>query len=218
MHVQYLPDAIDPLHRMFVAARTCYSEQGPIAIWQQLQAGEISQAKIEGLVHGCFKRKHNSVLRHANFQFLIEGISRDCLLQITRHQAGVKQALQGELDFDAQSQRYVNYKQPPNWVIPDHVSEDQAEQLRLAADATYAAYRAMIDNGMHREDARGILPGVMPTNLTMTINLAALDHLYRTRALHETGTAQGEIAQLVTEMARQVVERHPLLAVYFPAP
>lgn len=52
---------------------------------------------------------HESVLEHASFTFLAEGVSRVLLAQLTRHRIA---------SFSVQSQRYVSYARGFGYIIP----------------------------------------------------------------------------------------------------
>lgn len=83
---------------------------------------------------------HGSVLEHANYSFLLAGISRPCAQQITRHRAG--------FGFSMRSQRYVDESNgaiviPPEYLAPDAHNEHTAF-ISVCANQ-WAAYRALVE-------------------------------------------------------------------------
>lgn len=206
MNVKLISHTINAMNVLFVAARTCYSST---------TAGEIANThdgytpeKMLGVVRGCIKRGHNSVIRHVSFTFTIDGISRACANQLTRHGPGWA--------FDQQSLRYVQLADQPEWVIPVSLRHDEAKWLKLTAGSAWAEYWRMVNEGIPKEDARAVLPLCTPTNLVATANLAALMHFYGVRFRGDTGKPQDEIRRLAAEMIRLVVIAEPWLGEFFP--
>lgn len=200
MKVTLIQRPHDALRVLYTAARGCYSPADTADIF----AGEETDEKMRGLVDGIIARNHNSVLRHVQWTWAIDGISRACANQLTRHGPGWA--------FDQQSLRYVRLSQAPEWVIPGHLTEEQKEMMRQACAAAFRAYGELRASGVKAEDARAVLPLATPTNVTATANLAAFTHFYRVRVRHETGRAQDEIAELGRMMADQLIESEPWLA------
>lgn len=119
MKVKLISMTPNPIDVMWTAARTCYSAQSPIEMWddtikqqfvQKLkddcsgyeEKDEINQQHWN-LVKKVLDSGHQSVAEHVYFTFAIEGISRACSHQLVRHRAGIV--------FSQQSQRYVEIKE-----------------------------------------------------------------------------------------------------------
>lgn len=201
MKVTLIQQPANALRILYTAARGCYSPADTADIF----ASDVTDEKMRGLIDGIIARNHNSVLRHVQWTWAIDGISRACANQLTRHGPGWA--------FDQQSLRYVRLSQAPEWVIPGHLTEEQKQIMRDACNRTFFEYSKYIAVGwLSAEDARGVLPLATPTNVTATANLAAFMHFYRVRVLHETGRAQDEIAELGRIMADQLIAAEPWLA------
>jgi thymidylate synthase (FAD) len=209
MNVQLLTHTPEALGVLFTAARTCYSATPAAEIWET--GDGYSPEKMLGVVRGCIKRGHNSVIRHVSFTFAIDGISRACANQLTRHGPGWA--------FDQQSLRYVRLDSEPEWVVPDGLSPGERISISAASREAWDSYRRMIrDHGVKAEDARAVLPLCTPTNLIATCNLAAFMHFWGVRRNDETGKAQAEIKTLADTMGRLIVAAEPWLAEFITAP
>jgi thymidylate synthase (FAD) len=206
MNVQLLTHTPDPLRVLWTAAHTCYSPLPAAAIW----AGDHTTDRMLKTVRGCIVRNHNTVMRHASFTFAIDGISRACANQLTRHGPGWA--------FDQQSLRYVRLESEPEWVIPDHLTEGAAALMADAAGEAFDHYTELIGLGVKAEDARGVLPLCTPTNMVATVNLAAFMHFWGVRRNDETGKAQAEIKTLADTMGRLIVASEPWLGEFITTP
>jgi len=142
-------------------------------------------------VKRCILDRH-SVHEFADVTFKIEGISRSCLAQLTRHRIA---------SYCVESQRYNKYKlDSEDWyVIPPIIKNDKNLLYQYQIDMAYIAdeYKKMLANGVRAEDARFILPEATKTNLHMKINVRSLFNLLEQRRnVH----AQWEIHQLADIM------------------
>lgn len=140
---------------------------------------------------------HLSVLEHQSYTFKIEGISRVCLAQLTRHRMA---------SYSVQSQRYCDVSQArvslgeiegPWWTKK---ANDLAEQA-------FELYNDLVDNGTAREDARYILPEGTHTDLILTMNARELLHFFELRCCSR---AQKEIRVLAREMHVRVRRVAPI--------
>ena len=144
----------------------------------------------------CFNADHLSVFEHASATFSVEGISRACMAQLTRHRLA---------SFCVESQRYCKYDEAffaGDWyVIPPQFFEDHpaefAEHMERCADA----YRGAIMAGVKAEDARYLLPEATKTNLIVTMNARQLFHVADMRM---DSAAQWEIRDLARVMLREL--------------
>jgi thymidylate synthase (FAD) len=152
------------------AGRICYMSQHNPA--NRTTAEYLENIKKQG---------HGSVLEHAVYVLLIEGISRSCSHELVRHRAG--------FGFSQLSQRYVDEAQAA-FVIPPAVLGDaalEAEWERQMADAQAAYVRAVAalmdrygwiaDKGhrrkMAREAARSVLPNATEVKIVVSANARA---------------------------------------------
>ena len=153
----------------------------------------------ERSLHHALESGHTSVLEHASFTFMVEGLSRAALAQLTRHRLA---------SFDVQSQRYVKLD---DWkaVIPNTVSQSglvmEAEDcIRNCMDV----YQRLIDAGVPCEDARYVSPQAITTNLVMTMNARELLHFFSLRTCNR---AQWEIRKLADELLKICKKVAPII-------
>ncbi|QAX95030.1 ThyX-like thymidylate synthase [Streptomyces phage Sebastisaurus] len=122
---------------------------------------------------------HYSVLEHSSVTFLVRGVSRALLTELTRHR---------HLSFSVVSQRYVDYANtspvlPP--ALADVEPESQRANMRMTVEGAYAfavkqyeeLVRKLRDQGLNRkqarEAARAVLPNAAPVDMVVTGNLRA---------------------------------------------
>jgi thymidylate synthase (FAD) len=134
---------------------------------------------------------HESVLEHVSFTFLLEGVSRALLAQLTRHRIA---------SFSVQSQRYVSYAKGFGYIIPPSVQALGDAAVR-EYEAQMAQMQAWYESWQQRlganEDARFVLPNACETRLMTTMNARELRHFF---ALRMCERAQWEIRALAGHM------------------
>jgi thymidylate synthase (FAD) len=166
--------------------------------------GKEEAKNPERLLKNLYKLGHHSVFEHAYYTFKIEGISRACLAQLTRHR---------HASYTVRSQRYSD-ESYQGVVIPTDIANNfsmQKKYVELLAE-TQRFYQYLLDNGYKKEDARFVLPQAMETELYMSCNLRELIHIADLRL---SKAAQWEIRELVRGMVRLVVEHSPELEFMF---
>ena len=143
---------------------------------------------------------HMSVIEHASYTFLIEGVSRALLAQLTRHRIA---------SFSVQSQRYVQMEHM-EYVTPPTIEAN--EGAKAAYDRMMARidemYHQLIAHGIPAEDARFVLPNACETSLVLTMNARELHHLFELRCCNR---AQWEIREMADKMREQCREVEPEL-------
>ena len=141
--------------------------------------------------------KHESVAEHASFTFLIEGVSRVFLSQITRHRLA---------SFSVQSQRYVSYKNRFGYIVPPKIAalgqealDEYHRQMRTMHE-WYCGWQEKLGKGEgSNEDARFVLPGACETKMMVTMNVRELRHFFSLRCCTR---AQWEIRAVANEMLK----------------
>ena len=161
------------------AGRVCYRSQG------QGDPGRFLRARI--------REGHESLIEHASATFEISGISRACSHQLVRHRLA---------SYSQESQRYVSMDEP-EWVLPPAITSD-AEALAIwerFSEQVRAAYRALRERGIRKEDARFVLPNATATRIVVTMNFRELRHMFHVRISPQ---AQWEIRALCVRMLELV--------------
>jgi len=197
------------------AAKTCYAQKSAGGVFEGLD--EEESARFLQMLSAI---GHESPIEHASFTFAVEGISRSCLAQLTRHRIA---------SYSVRSQRYVSEKKF-GYVVPPVIANDP-EALKIyeaCMEADHAAYEklaarltelrlpefAQYEDARTRarkaaqEDARFVLPNACDTQLVMTMNARSLLNFFRHRCCNR---AQWEIRALAEQMLREVREVAPHL-------
>ncbi|MEU0158985.1 FAD-dependent thymidylate synthase [Streptomyces sp. NPDC006261] len=127
-------------------------------------------ARNEDYLKNIIDQGHFSVLEHSSVTFLVRGVSRSLLAELTRHR---------HLSFSVVSQRYVDYSKTEP-VIPPAL---EGYELTIGMTYTQAieAYEALVnvllEEGLTRkqarEAARAVLPNAAPVDMVVTGNLRA---------------------------------------------
>lgn len=159
-----------------IGAGLCYNAKDP---WQALRV--------------ALKNGHESVIEHATFTFLIEGVSRALLAQLTRHRIA---------SFSVESQRYVSYSDGFGYVIPPSIialGEEDVRRYKVQMEMMHRWYCGWLDRlgKEKKEDARFVLPNACKTRLLMTMNARELKHFFELRTCNR---AQWEIRAMADEM------------------
>ena len=147
------------------------------------------------------KMGHLSPIEHASATFRIEGISRACLSQLTRHRLA---------SYSVESMRYCDVSENVI-VMPDSMRNADLLDKHLYFDAieyAIATYQNLIDSGIPREDARFVLPLGITTNLLITANFRQLRHMIQLRT---APSAQWEIRQLFEKILDIMIEQSPII-------
>jgi thymidylate synthase (FAD) len=201
--VKWLGDHTDGERLAEFAGRLCYMSQGN-------PASRPTREYLENIK----KQGHGSVLEHANYSILLEGVSRSLTHELVRHRAGFA--------YSQLSQRYVDESQAA-FVVPPAVAGDAAlesawrEQIE-SAQRTYVAlvdqlidrYR-WVDDKVHRrkmarEAARGVLPNSTETKIVVTANARA----WRTMLeLRSSEGAELEIRRCAVAVLRLLMTEAP---------
>ncbi|MGW1859337.1 FAD-dependent thymidylate synthase [Streptomyces collinus] len=163
------------------AGRICYGSWGRQRPATATNAGYLANI----LDHG-----HYSVLEHASVTFLVRGVSRSLLAELTRHR---------HLSFSVVSQRYVDHGDTEP-VIPPALGPDNTEMLRHAYEGALNVYEQLADRlerqgfsrKQAREAARAVLPNAAPVDMIVSGNLRAWrDVLGKRHSEHADAEIQG---------------------------
>ena len=170
MPVQWMGEGTGGEKLAEFAGRICYmSQRNPAS---RTTADYLENIKKQG---------HGSVLEHAVYVLLVEGISRSCSHELVRHRAG--------FGYSQLSQRYVD-ESDAAFVMPPAIQGDAElekawEAQMVSAQAAYvAAVEALIKRyewvtdkihrrKMAREAARSALPNGTETKIVVSANVRA---------------------------------------------
>lgn len=195
MNVELLYHTPDPQRAVATAARLCYAPVGAAELMETL-----SEERIEKVLRTILESGHFSTLEHASYTFAIDGVSRAMTHQLVRHRLA---------SYNQQSQRYVTFKEEPEFIVPQSVIDAGAEaEFDAAARAAFAAYADLVERGVPAEDARYLLPNACETKIVVTMNIRELLHFFELRCCNR---AQWEIRDVACRMLELVRPTAPLI-------
>ena len=139
---------------------------------------------------------HHSVLEHAVASFLIEGCSRVCMAQFTRHRLA---------SYTVESMRFVDVEEN-GVVVPPAIAQNVLAMHRYTQLVRHAqeVYRKLRALGIRKEDARFALPLGTKTRLVVTANFREWLHIIELRT---APAAQWEIRGIVGQI-KEILARH----------
>lgn len=161
------------------AGRVCYMSFG------ELQHRKTNKSYLSNII----KNGHESVLEHANFTLLIDGISRALSHQLVRHRVGFAYSQLSQQYHDESGCEFVE----PEWLSDE---DDLKKQWQAWAENTRSLYKAMLDAPSKltssdlaareilrgaRSAARSVLPNATKTTLVVTANARAWRNLLAVR-------------------------------------
>lgn len=191
----------EPIRTLWLAFRTCYSSFDP----QTLYWNQPTDEEMIEFVSRRMQTEHTSPLEQVSFTFAISGVSRVFTHQFVRHRVGVSVAQQSGRYTDPIDTGVFEYVMPES-------AKDTARFVGSMEFLVNEYYRLVTDSLVPREDARFILPNAQATNLTTTINLAALIHMADIRMCLATqwefrnvvNLMRGEVMSVVPELGKML--------------
>lgn len=177
---------------------TRYTENPVAAIEEAASNSYQSEIKIPGkIMNQCYSAKHLSVFEFAHFTFHIEGISRACLAQLSRHRLN---------SLCVMSQRYCEMKDI-QWIVPQSIASDndllsKYEEIHKDIEK---CYHELLESGIPAEDARFVLSNAAPTTLEVSMNLRSLMHFCNLRLCRKAQYEIRELAGLMRDVVANVM-------------
>lgn len=132
------------------------------------QKGKVSS----DLLYFLFRAEHSSVVEHAVISFMITGVSRAFLAQITRHRIG---------SFTSSSQHYQNYADYA-MIIGEELNNLEIKEKVF--NKAISNYLYLVEKGVPIEEARQVLPNACAVNLKWTVNARSLWNFIRQRTCY----------------------------------
>ncbi|MGH7711664.1 MAG: FAD-dependent thymidylate synthase [Gemmatimonadaceae bacterium] len=203
LKVTWLGESTDGERLAEYAGRLCYmSQRNP--------ANRTTRDYLENIK----KQQHGSVLEHANYSLLLEGVSRSLTHELVRHRAGFA--------YSQLSQRYVD-ESDAHFVMPPAIQGDAALESawRSQVESALASYSALVmqlvqryewvadkvhRRKMAREAARAVLPNSTETKIVVTGNVRAWRTMLELRC---SEGAELEIRRMGVEVLRILQNEAP---------
>jgi thymidylate synthase (FAD) len=198
------------------AGRLCYLSFGEDA---GLEGGHRSipgRTTNQAYLANILKTKHGSVLEHAVWSLLLEGVSRSLTHELIRHRAG--------MGYSQLSQRYVDESEI-GFVLPPEIEQGTPEfdAWKRSCESSVDVYQQLLagvtekvgDEGpatmrkkRARQAARSVLPNSAETKIVVTGNARAWRHFCEMRG---SPTADLEIRRLAGAVLRTLQAEAPSL-------
>lgn len=211
MQVNLIQKTDNPAKVMYIACRNCYSALELADICKK----EVTSDKMQELVLKVLDSGHKSIAEHVFFTFAIDGVSRACMSQLTRHRCA---------SYSIKSLRYVEIKEDFQEVMSLIYQDNMEAEAKAMFDKYFVnpypehlqvynscqeyslesltSYLALIRDGSKPEDARSVLTQNFKTSIVMTCNLRELMLICNERLCVR---AQTEIQEMVGNMAKEVL-------------
>jgi thymidylate synthase (FAD) len=201
--VNWIGESTDGERLAEFAGRLCYMSQHNPA-----------KRETREYLENIKKQGHGSVLEHANYSILLEGVSRSLTHELVRHRAGFA--------YSQLSQRYVDESEA-NFVVPPAVIgiETLEAAWRAQVNEAQAVYVGLVSQLMERygwvtdkvhrrkmarEAARSVLPNATETKIVVTANARA----WRTMLeLRSSEGAEMEIRRMAVAVLRLLQHEAP---------
>ena len=191
--ISYSPD----MERVCASAmRSCYSQFSATELFQKKEL--LSQENVTKMLEKAIALGHYDVLEHASLTFCMENVSRALTHQLVRHRLA---------SYSQQSQRHVKivkddwFIKPKSFNDKDKIHKINGMKSKLDYDAFMSLskqiYHMYVDMGVHKQDARFILPSACITNITITTNPREFRHIFGLRC---DSTSQWEIQDVCWAM------------------
>lgn len=178
------------------AARISTTQGDAASLFRQAQGNP----KNRDLIAKVLSSGHRSVAEHAVFSIAMENVS------VYVEQFFIESRL---ASFTVKSRRYVDFS-GLGYYIPPELEGNALTGYKEYMDALFAAYQALLDEGVPREDARFLLPYSLCSNFYCTLNareLARVLHAMR----HGRGRDIPELRELARQLEEQLEERFPCI-------
>lgn len=142
----------------------------------------------------ALKAFHKTALEYVDFVFIIKNCSRAFQQQLTRTRLA---------SYSIQSMRIVTKKgfaTNGHYTMPPSLNKQQQVEFHDTMLDIQDRYEHMIESGVSAEDARGILPLNIHSDITMKINLASLYNMLSQRFCVNTQWEYRQVATQIKEL------------------
>lgn len=177
-----------------LAGRTCYKSDNL-----------ITPDSAKNFVEKIAQRGHESVIEHYNItvRFIC---NRGFTHELVRHRLAA---------YSQESTRYCNYNKDKfgseiTVIKPFEINENTKEYdlWKEAMQNAEKSYMAMIENGSKPENARGVLPIDIKTEIVITTNLREWKHIFKLRT---SKAAHPSMRELMIPLLKEFKEKIPVI-------
>ncbi len=191
-----------------IAGQLCYMSFGP---------NRTKNKDAERYFKNIIRSGHGSVLEHANFSFLIYGVSRSLTHELVRHRAGMAYSQVSQRYVDGSKLRFV---ERPEFQGSDFLHQDFENRIDYAkseySKMAFNLVQEQLGSGLEGTDkkkainqvARAILPNETEAPIVATGNVRAWRHILEMRgSVH----AESEIRNMAVKLYECINEIEPIL-------
>jgi len=185
------PDPADYAARILAFAKSTRLEMTP-ELLESLRYTEDDIAYVARTVPSSWEFIH--------YTFLISGVTRAFTHQLVRTR---------NASYAQQAMRILNVSIGAGWKAsygPTVTTQTDRAICEEAFEAIDTAYRRLIGSGVAVEDARGVLPTNIRTNILMSCNMRTLVELTAKRSGERV---QPEYREVIKQMRESVMKLHP---------
>jgi len=190
MNVELLSYTPDALNLLLTTKGTRLAHSEDPALWDDRKKAD----------HLAYMRDTiKSSWEFVDYTFRISGVTRAFTHQLVRTRTG---------SYAQEAMRVVNAAGFDSLMPPSvaEAGESSYRTWQTCMEEIDYAYRELVNVGIPRQDARGVLPTNVLTNIIAKFNLRTLANMAELRLCTRT---QGEYQNVFREMKRLVVEEHP---------
>ncbi len=187
--IQWDADAIDIL--IFTKSTRLNMSPG---LFEEIKAWPMEK-KLQELNY--MRHTIQSSWEFCSYTFIIEGVSRAFTHQLVRHR---------HASYAQQAQRVVDLSEFEYITGPSINMPAQQDEYCETMEMIGRSYKRLVDRGVKPQDARGVIPTNVSTNIMMKANLRTLHDMALKRLCVK---AQGEAQDVFRAMVDAVVAVHP---------
>jgi thymidylate synthase (FAD) len=187
MKVELLAVTPDAEKLVEEAGRTCYQSKD-----------KMREGTSADFIKRLIRAGHLSVLEHAYVTIRLKEVSRALTHQLVRHRL---------CSFSQQSQRYVREDGFAYTIPPKIDANEEAKNIFVdCMENVRDSYKRIQEAGIHREDARYVLPNACDTEIVFSCDFRELRHIIKLRGEIK---AQWEIREAFIIILKKMKEIAP---------
>lgn len=173
----------------------------------KLSAETLPEEEVTKIIDDIFRTKLQTPMEHVHFVWLISNVTRAFTHQLVRYRVGTS--------FAQESMRFYG-KHGIYRVLGTHLKPGEREAYGEAAARAIQGYVDLVDEGTADEDARGLLPTNILTDIFFDCSLRTLQGIMPQRLCCQA--QQGEWQPILRKMRDLVAEKDPRLESLLRAP
>ena len=178
------------------AARISTTQGDALALFEKAR----NNPRNQDLIGKVLRSGHRSVIEHAVFSIALQNVS----VYVEQYFIECRLA-----SFTVKSRRYVDFG-GLGYYVPEELEGEALADYRKYMDGLFAAYQALLDAQVPKEDARFLLPYAFCSNFYCTLNARELVELIRSIRFGR-GRGIPELRAIADRLAEQLRAMFPAL-------